>query len=228
MEEERCYSMSKKYSVIMMSYLGDYPNAASQRELKFIRAVNSFLSQTYENKELIIVSDGCVKTVGLYTLLYKEYENIKIISREKQKERYPGILRQVGIENAAGERILYLDSDDYISKDHIQNIHDNFKDEWDYALGYIKLLEHKHRGEDKFRGSLNPLDYDWFAGRFGIGSTNYCTGILYHKRDIVPQWTSSKNEDHVFIEEIKKIHTGEDILVPSYFMCHMNGNIYDV
>jgi glycosyltransferase involved in cell wall biosynthesis len=52
----------KKASVIMASFLGDYPNAASNRDKKLIRAVNSFINQSYENKELVIVSDGCTKT----------------------------------------------------------------------------------------------------------------------------------------------------------------------
>ena len=54
-----------KFSVIMASYLGNYPGCANNREAKFIRSVKSFLNQSYDNKELIIVSDGCeITTLG--------------------------------------------------------------------------------------------------------------------------------------------------------------------
>jgi len=55
-----------KVTVIMASYLQDYSGSAKNREKKFIRAVKSFKNQTYENKELIIVSDGCIKTIELF------------------------------------------------------------------------------------------------------------------------------------------------------------------
>ena len=47
-----------KISVIMQSYLGEYPGARSNPKYKFVRAVNSFLLQKHPDKELIIVSDG--------------------------------------------------------------------------------------------------------------------------------------------------------------------------
>ena len=46
-------------SVIMASYLGEYENSASDRKTKFIRAVDSFVNQTYKDAELIIISYGC-------------------------------------------------------------------------------------------------------------------------------------------------------------------------
>ena len=48
-----------KISIIMQSYLGDYPNARANPEEGFIRAVYSVINQTVSNWELIIVADGC-------------------------------------------------------------------------------------------------------------------------------------------------------------------------
>ena len=48
-----------KISVIMPVYLGDYEGCASNREVKFVRAINSFLKNNFD-AELIIVSDDCL------------------------------------------------------------------------------------------------------------------------------------------------------------------------
>lgn len=66
-----------KISVIMQSYLGDYPGARSNPKYKFVRAVNSFLLQKHPDKELIIVSDGCEETKALYENCFSSFSNIK-------------------------------------------------------------------------------------------------------------------------------------------------------
>lgn len=53
-------------SVIMPSYLGEYPGSRKDPDKKFIRAVESFKDQTLAQKELIIVSDGCARSPTNY------------------------------------------------------------------------------------------------------------------------------------------------------------------
>jgi len=130
-------------TVIMASFLGEYPNAARNRPEKFRRAVNSFLNQTYNDTELIIVSDGCDITNKLYDKYYSEYNNIKLIKLEKQ-ELYSGEVRNSAFKIANGDIITYLDSDDVIGKRHLQVIHDNFdlsKLDWVYYDDYLSLTE---------------------------------------------------------------------------------------
>ena len=69
----------------MASYLGSYPSAATERDRKFIRAVNSFKKQTYQNKELIIVSDGCPLTIQLYNRFFSKDTTIKLLQIPKQQ-----------------------------------------------------------------------------------------------------------------------------------------------
>src|SRR5271165_4802682 len=105
----------KKVSIIMASFLGNYHGAAKDRVAKFHRAVKSFIDQSYSNKELIIVSDGCPLTIEECRLNYKYQDNIVLVSIEKQP-LFSGNVREQGILNATGDIIAYLDSDDIIGE----------------------------------------------------------------------------------------------------------------
>ena len=54
-----------KFTVVIPSYLGDYRTAAADRDKKIVRAVNSVLSQTFQDFEIIVIADGCEKTVEI-------------------------------------------------------------------------------------------------------------------------------------------------------------------
>lgn len=110
-----------KVSVIMPSYLGEYPGAAKNRDKKFVRAVNSFINQTYQDKELIIVADGCTLTYELYMQHFSSHDKIKITMIPKQPP-YSGEMRNEGLRMATGDLITYLDSDDVAGPKHIETI----------------------------------------------------------------------------------------------------------
>lgn len=120
----------KKVSVIMASYLGNYAGRTTNPEQKFIRAVKSFVSQTYENKELIIVADGCYTTEKLYREHFAAYDNIKFVIIPKQPI-YGGEIRNAGLNVASGEIISYLDNDDVLGKNHLEIIMGEFTDDID-------------------------------------------------------------------------------------------------
>lgn len=123
-----------KLSIIMQSYLGDYPGARSKPEEKFIRAVYSVIAQTSRNWELIIIADGCEITKRLYNTYFKNYKNIKFKMVEKPEESkmymssnagvkfYRGTPRKEGVKIATGDWICYLDSDDMILRDAVDTI----------------------------------------------------------------------------------------------------------
>jgi glycosyltransferase involved in cell wall biosynthesis len=117
--------LNPKVSVIMASYLLPYPGSATNRDKKFIRAVNSFKKQTYENKELIIVSDGCPLTIELYNKFFSNDYNIKLISIPKQP-LYSGEMRNAALKISDSDIISYLDSDDVIGPNHLQKIVEQF------------------------------------------------------------------------------------------------------
>lgn len=83
---------------------------------KFIaKAINSLQNQTYSEIEILIVDDCSTdNTLETCYKLQQIDKRIKIIS--KSKNAGVGNSRNIGIRNAKGKYIMFLDSDDYVDK----------------------------------------------------------------------------------------------------------------
>lgn len=80
--------------------------------------VDSILSQTYENFELILVDDGSPDNSGKICDEYAKKDNrIRVIHKENG-----GVssARNVGLDNAKGEYIAFVDSDDIVDKKYLE------------------------------------------------------------------------------------------------------------
>jgi glycosyltransferase involved in cell wall biosynthesis len=75
------------------------------------KAINSILSQTYHDYEIIIVDDGSIdNTKDVVSEYSKRYpERIRYFY---QKNKRPAAARNLGLKNAAGELAAFLDADD--------------------------------------------------------------------------------------------------------------------
>ncbi|MBR5509665.1 MAG: glycosyltransferase family 2 protein [Lachnospiraceae bacterium] len=86
------------------------------------RCVESLLSQTYQNLELILVDDGspdrCPEICDAYA---KKDERIRVIH---QNNAGLSGARNAGIDVAKGEYLAFVDSDDYIASDFIQSLYE--------------------------------------------------------------------------------------------------------
>ncbi len=84
------------------------------------RCIDSIIAQTYPNWELILVDDG--STDKSFSVL-KEYETkdcrIKVIHQENAG---PGLARNKGIQNASGDYIVFVDSDDVIKTNYFEKL----------------------------------------------------------------------------------------------------------
>lgn len=84
------------------------------------KCVNSILNQTYKNYEIILIDDGSTdNSLAICNNYASKNENIKVIHIENGG---PSRARNIGIKNASGEYILFIDADDVIKNDMIEKL----------------------------------------------------------------------------------------------------------
>lgn len=199
-----------KISVIMPVFLGEYPNAASNRNNKFKEAINSFQAQNYNNKELIIVADGCNVAESIFNNL-TDKTNI-IFKKIKKQQLFSGIVRHQGIKLASGSIICYLDADDELGPNHLTIIANAFISntvDWIYFNDILSISNHDKRP----RMAILQKGY--------VGTTH-----IAHKKCCKATWKNCHhyNHDWLFIQQLLKNHTlYQKIYGASYFLRHIPG-----
>ena len=103
--------MKRKYSVIVPVYNVE----------KYINeCLSSLINQTYKNIEIVVINDGSSdNSLSLIEEYSRIDDRIRVID---QKNMGLGYTRNVGIDNAVGDYILFVDSDDYISLNTCEEI----------------------------------------------------------------------------------------------------------
>ena len=107
-------------------------------ELYLKKCLDSILSQTFNDFELILVNDGSTDKSGDIAKEYKnKYNNIKLIDKENG-----GLssARNAGIKKATGDYLLFIDSDDMlVNESALSNIVPYLKNNDVILLGFEKL-----------------------------------------------------------------------------------------
>lgn len=76
------------------------------------KCVDSILGQKFENWELLLINDGSTDSSGCICDKYANKDNrIKVLH---QKNAGPGSARNNGLDNACGEFVVFVDSDDWV------------------------------------------------------------------------------------------------------------------
>lgn len=83
-----------------------------------VHALESVLMQTFEDFEILVVDDGSKDN----SLQYAKSVNSSKIRVFHQKNQGVSVARNVGIENAKGEYIAFLDADDVWHPDYLETI----------------------------------------------------------------------------------------------------------
>lgn len=105
----------------------------SKDEEQYIsKCIDSLLSQTYPEKEIIVINDG--STDSTWKILKRYGEKIKVIEK---KGVGPSRARNEAIENASGSFIAFTDADCIAEKDWIEQLIGSF-DKDTYAVGGVQ------------------------------------------------------------------------------------------
>lgn len=103
---------TKKVSIIIPVY-----NVAAYLD----RCFKSILSQDFKDYEVIFIDDG---SNDASTALLKSYEQDfpNLVKVFRTKNQGPGPSRNLGLEQAKGEWISFVDADDYLEKDYLSTL----------------------------------------------------------------------------------------------------------
>lgn len=168
-----------KISVVMQSYLGEYPGSRKHPEFKFTRAVQSFLSQQHLDRELVIVADGCDRTKILYEQLYSHHPGIKFVYVSKKNEKktyeieekdgktikyYRGTPRRIGCSMVSGDIVTYMDSDDIMLPNRLSDLAASWKDKPDSVYWASNPLRYIHKNAI----AVEDLTKKYFEGTVSI------------------------------------------------------------
>lgn len=108
-------------------------------EQYIVRCLESILSQTYRNIEIILIDDGSTDSSGSICDRYKRSDD-RITVIHKTNEGLAEA-RNCGIDLCTGNYISFIDSDDFVSEFYIENLYKTIKSvDGDIASSWFKVF----------------------------------------------------------------------------------------
>ncbi len=129
---------------------------AYNAETTLLKSVNSVLSQSFEDIELLIIVNGCTdKTEQLANEIASNDNRVKIFQSSKGK--VPA--RNLGLMKARGEIIALNDADDLWKPEKLKTQIDSLKEGFDVVAGKIECIdEYGKITSDPLNRPLHHLD----------------------------------------------------------------------
>ena len=134
------------------------------------RTIDSIKNQTWVNKEIILVNDGSNDKETIERLNY--YRNDSLVKLINQKNKGLSAARNKGVMNANGDYLFFLDSDDWIDENTLEELYYNLIGDKKYAYAFTDcFLEGQAQGRRKRIFNLfeqmfiNQIPYSIFIPR---------------------------------------------------------------
>ena len=196
--------MDKKISIVVPVYNGE----------KYIsKCLDSLINQSYKNIEIIIINDGSNDNTEKICNKYKEIDSrIKVISIENG-----GVskARNIGIENATGQFLMFCDSDDYVAKDWCKLLLENYKENNLILCDYYNVIDNEVKEFDYERPKVDSVISKANFFKLKLYGINVPWNKIYSLEII-------KNNNIRFDESIS---LGEDLRFNIKYLDAISGNI---
>jgi glycosyltransferase involved in cell wall biosynthesis len=168
------------------------------------KCIESVLAQTLRDIEVFLIDDG--STDNSWRLVQKFAERDKRIKAIQQQNMGAAVARNRGLDQAKGEYIGFVDSDDYVDTDYFAKLYEAaIKNDADIARAYVKSeietgdayqLAHSVEGYDNYYNKLSKEKV--LENKLNLTSSNW---LAIYRRSIL-------EENNIrFVPEIR---TGQD------------------
>lgn len=140
------------------------------------RCIQSVLAQTYTNWELLLIDDGSTDSSGAICDKYAAQDSrIKVFHKANG-----GVssARNLGLDNAKGEWITFVDADDWIKPNFLSNLASLIGTEIDLVISYaerhyidgaiqIESYPAQHITQENFHSAFTDYDLHWHTSPWG-------------------------------------------------------------
>lgn len=181
------------------------------------RCLTSLTEQTYQRLEILLINDGSQDGSAEICRKWCEQDTrIRVLSQENQGV---SAARNLGLEQAKGDYIAFVDADDWILPDMLEKqLRCLEQEQSDMVLGGFREVNEAYLNEktdnsnekqkdsdktqngQKIRNNLTTVDARTYAGQYLLRGNNRCWSVLYKKDTIGP------------VRFIRGLTIGEDLL----------------
>lgn len=202
--------------------------------------IQSLINQTYKELEILLIDDGSTnndieKTCNKYGLMDERIKYIKL-----ENNLGTSNARNVGIDNASCEWLMFVDSDDWIEKDTCEKLSQRFNIGMDIIIFNPKLILEKKEYKNVFLNSksdsiiedLNEIRIQIINKVSAKHVPKYnCIGVVcgkLYKKDIIIKNKIrfdvgiTRAEDHLFL--LKVLNLNPKILYLDEYMYNYRKN----
>lgn len=163
------------------------------------KCIDSIIKQSVSNWELIVVNDGSSDNTRSICEEYVDNNRIFLINKDNG-----GVssARNVGIDNAKGDYIIFVDSDDYLLDNALSVINDTMND---HDICYYNYqISHKYNIE--YVNYINKIII------FDINDFSNMFNELFNQKYIISVFAKCYKRSNIKVKFDESLNSGEDLL----------------